>query len=79
MKVGVFYDLEPPSKVASGTFRRVRCTNWHPGRPDDYVVSGIPEGGQKEKRFVLHFTDKGVKVLPSLDQGFDIPGSADLI
>lgn len=72
MIVGTFYDLDPPARVASGIFHKVRCHAWHLSRPNDYIVSGIPQGGQKEKSFVLHFTDEGVIVKPSAEQKFEI-------
>ncbi len=59
MEDGVFYNLEPPAVVNGETFHRVECEYQVSGRPDEYVVNGIPEGGDKKKAFVLRFTQEG--------------------
>jgi len=70
MKDGVFYDLRPPAVVLGKRFHRVICEYQVPGKPNEYVVKGIPEGGEKEESFVLRFTQKGVvRSFRSEDQG----------
>ena len=73
MNNGQFYDLHPPSKVTSGTFKRVRCEfrfPQDPARPDSYMVSGVPAVGSKVEKFVLQFTDKGTVITPATEQEF---------
>jgi len=70
MQDGVFYDLEPPAVVSGKRFHRVMCEHQVPGKPNEYVVKGIPEGGNKEEPFILRFTQKGrVRSFRSEDQG----------
>ncbi len=59
MEDGVFYNLEPPAVVKGEIFHRVECEYQVPGRPNEYVVNGIPEGGDQGKSFVLRFAQKG--------------------
>lgn len=74
---GVFYDLRPPAIVISKIspqvrkiFHRVQCEYQVPGKPNEYVVKGIPEGGEQEESFVLIFTQKGeVRAFRSESQG----------
>ena len=70
MQDGVFYDLRPPAIIAGKKFHRVQCEYQVPGKPNEYVVKGIPEGGEKEESFVLIFTQKGkVNAFRSESQG----------
>ena len=70
MQDGVFYDLRPPAVILGKKFRRVQCEYQVPGKPNEYVVKGIPEGGEKEESFILRFTQKGkVKAFRSESQG----------
>ena len=77
MQDGVFYDLNPPAIVVRRMspytrkiFPRVQCEYHVPNHPDEYVVRGVPEGGDKEESFVLKFTQKGkVRAFRSESQG----------
>ena len=71
MKDGEFYDLTPPSRRTGKTFHRVRCEYRVPNNPNEYVVEGIPEGGDKPESFVLRFTGLGVvRINRSKEQNF---------
>ncbi len=59
MQDGLFYNLKPPAIIGGKRFHRVQCEYQVPGKPNEYVVKGIPEGGKKEEPFVLRFTEKG--------------------
>lgn len=70
MRAGVFYDLRPPAIIAKREFHRVQCEYQVPGKSNEYVVKGIPEGEEKEESFVLIFTQKGkVRPFRSENQG----------
>ena len=70
MEDNIFYDLDPPAIIGGKKFHRVQCEYQVPNKPDEYVVKGIPEGGEKEESFVLRFTQKGkVKAFRSKSQG----------
>jgi hypothetical protein len=63
---GKWYDLSPPALIGGKRFPRVRCEVRFPLTPTDYLVSGVPEGGDKEEFFCLKFTiDSGVVATPS--------------
>jgi len=69
MEKNVFYDLKPPAIVLGQKFHRVRCNFQVPGKPDGYVVRGIPEGGKEEEPFLLAFSKNGkVQASRSEDQ-----------
>lgn len=70
MKDGDFYDLKPPSRIGGKIFSRVQCEYRVPGHANEYVVKGIPDGGDKPESFVLGFTDRGVIVNRSEKQSF---------
>ncbi len=70
MEDGAFYDLEPPSKTNGKVFRRVQCEYQVPNNVQEYVVRGIPEGHTDVETFVLRFTDRGMSVTPSPENGF---------
>ena len=70
MKDGDFYDLKPPSRVGGKIFPRVQCEYRVPNNPNEYVVRGIPDGGDKPESFVLRFTDRGLTVNRSEEQNF---------
>ena len=73
MQDGVFYDLRPPAIILGKKFHRVQCEYQVPRKSNEYVVRGIPEGGEKEESFVLMFTQKGrVKPFRSENQGLCI-------
>ena len=70
MQDGIFYDLKPPAIIVGKRFHQVQCEYQVPGKPNEYVVKGIPEGGEKEESFVLRFTKKGrVRAFQSESQG----------
>lgn len=70
MQDGAFYDLRPPAIIVGKKFHWVQCEYQVPGKPNEYVVRGIPEGEEKEESFVLRFTQKGrVKAFRSEGQG----------
>ena len=62
MKDGQWYNLTPPSIIKGKKFPKVRCWYQVPSNPNEYVVCGVPEGGNEEETFILRFTDRGVKV-----------------
>ena len=59
MEDNIFYELSPPAIIGGKKFNRVQCEYQVPNKPNEYVVKGIPEGGEKEESFVLRFTKKG--------------------
>jgi len=59
MQDGVFYDLSPPAIIAGKRFHRVQCEYQVPNKPEEYVVKGIPEGGEREEPFLLRFGQRG--------------------
>lgn len=59
MQDEVFYNLRPPAIIMGKKFHRVQCEYQVPGKPNEYVVNGIPEGGEEEESFVLIFTQRG--------------------
>ncbi len=69
MEDTIFYDLRPSAIIAGKRFHRVQCEYQVPGKPNEYAVKGVPEGGEKEEPFVLIFTQKGkVKAFRSKSQ-----------
>ncbi len=64
MEDGQLYKLTPPSQIKGQKFSEVYCEYQVPANPNEYVVRGIPEDGDKEDFFLLIFTDKGVSVTP---------------
>lgn len=68
MEDGKWYLLKPPSVICGKVFKKVRCDRQVPGKPNEYMVSGIPEGGTKSEPFVLRFTEKGRIVATLTDQ-----------
>ena len=76
MVAGEFYDLHPPANIKGKIFKRIKC-EWRapfkPGKPDSYMVCGIPEGGEKIASFVLEFSDEWVTVTPAPERDFEAP------
>jgi hypothetical protein len=70
MKDGVFYNIDPPSNIQGKKFSRVQCEYKVPNKSNEYVVKGIPEGGNQPESFVLIFTDRGVQISQSEEQNF---------
>lgn len=69
LQEGVWYDLNPPAIVAGETFHHVFCEYQVPREPDQFVMRGIPEGGNEKKSFVLIFKKTGrVRPTRSKDQ-----------
>ena len=61
-----WYVLSPSSMICGKVFKKVQCDCQVPGKPNEYIVSGIPEGGTKTESFVLQFTEMGgVRVIPA--------------
>lgn len=67
MEKGEWYLLNPPSVVWGKIFKKVKCDYQVPGKPNEFIVSGIPEGGTKNEPFVLRFTEKGSVVATRTD------------
>jgi len=59
MEDGVFYDLNPPAVILGKNFHRVKCEYQVPNNPNEYSVSGVPEGAVEEESFILRFSEKG--------------------
>jgi len=53
----LFFD--PPSKINGKTFSKVICEYRVPGKQNEIVVKGIPNGGGPEESFVLLLNGKG--------------------
>lgn len=71
MEDGKFYDLRPPSTRTGKIFDKVQCEYQVPGKPDEYVVRGIPRGSTKVQSFVLIFSGlKGVTITETDDERF---------
>lgn len=70
MRDGEFYDLRPPSRIKGKIFPKVQCEYRVPNHPNEYVVRGIPDGGDEPESFVLRFTDRGLIVNRSDIQSF---------
>jgi len=55
MQKGMIYDLVPFVIYKGKRFYRVRCISQTPNRSDEYVVEGIPMGGDRKEMFLLRF------------------------
>ncbi|NTW13768.1 MAG: hypothetical protein HGA31_01925 [Candidatus Moranbacteria bacterium] len=52
---GQSYDLVPPITICGKTMHRVTCAYRIPWRPDEYVVTGIPERETTPFPFVMKY------------------------
>jgi hypothetical protein len=69
MEEGVFYELQPPSKIQGKLFDRVKCECEVPSHPGEFIVTGIPRGETKPESFLLRFSkERGVNVSRSENQ-----------
>lgn len=59
MEEGVFYNLNSPATVKGKTISRVRCDYRVPNCPNEYALTGIPEGETEPFAFILRYVDSG--------------------
>lgn len=51
---GVLYAFDPPVRDGDRTYSSARCLSRVIGKPDAYLMSGIPEDGRKEVEFTFY-------------------------
>ena len=59
MEDGVWYDLKPPVDICGEIIRHVICEYQVPDHPNQYSLSGVPDGRTKAMAFVLRFGKHG--------------------